>query len=81
MLWDDVVHIKIPEYLISSIERIVAVTSSSHAINEAFTRTIIDQILISAVYDENTGKQGSSLETAEEPAILELHHETPYSDK
>ena len=66
-----------PQYLLDNIDRIKAITSCGQRSDEAFPQTIIDQILISALYDEsrmeNTQKQSSS--QADDPAILELQHE------
>ena len=56
----------------------MAITSETHQTNEAFARTIIDQILISAVYEENhtqTTQQRASSQP-ENPTVLELQHET-----
>ena len=42
---------------------------------------MIDQILISAVYEENhtqTAQQRASLQQSEDPAVLELQHETQF---
>ena len=53
----------------------MAVTSDNQHSNEAFSRTI----LISAIYDENhiqNTQQQSSSQTKNDPAILELQHET-----
>ena len=46
--------------------------------NEAFSRTIIDQILISAVYEENHTQTSQQRDPSqpEDPAILGLQHET-----
>lgn len=55
------------------------VTPDTQHFNEAFSRTIIDQILISSIYDENhmqDTQQQSSSKTKNDTAILELQHET-----
>lgn len=56
----------------------MAVTSEDYQTNEAFSQTIIDQILISALYEENhteaTEQRAES--QPETPAVLELQHET-----
>lgn len=76
VFWEDINELPIPQYLLDNIDRIKAITSCSQRSDEAFPRTIIDQILISALYDENrmenTQKQSSS--QADDPAILELQH-------
>ncbi|MCJ1471643.1 hypothetical protein MMC13_000283 [Lambiella insularis] len=83
VLWAGINELPVPPYLTDSIDRILAVTSETHQTNEAFARTIIDQILISALYEENhtqttqtTQHQASSL--PEDPAVLELQHETQF---
>ncbi len=79
VFWADIDELPIPQYLSDNIDRIMAVTSDNRHSNEAFSRTIIDQILISAIYDENqiqNTQQQSSSQTKSDPAILELQHET-----
>lgn len=75
--WAEINELPVPQYLLDNIARILAVTSDNQPYNEAFSRTIIDQIIISALYDENltqdTQKQ-SSLHTGD-PTILELQYE------
>lgn len=46
--------------------------------NEAFSRTVLDQILISALYEENNTQttQHRASSQPEDPAVLELQHET-----
>lgn len=72
-----------PAYLTDNITRILAITNPEMKSTEAFSRTIIDQILISAIYEENFTKtkyqdaadsQPQSLQ--EDPALLHLQHET-----
>lgn len=66
----------IPQYLLDNIHRILAVTSHNQPYNEAFSRIIIDQIIIAALYDEiltqDTQKQSSS--HTNDPTILELQY-------
>lgn len=78
VLWAGINETPVPKYLTDNIDRILAVTSRTHRTNEAFTRTILDQILISAIYEENTQtlRQRASSQP-EDPAVLELQHETP----
>ena len=72
-----------PTYLTDNISRILAITNPEMKSTKAFSRTIIDQILISAIYEENftktkfqdtTDSQPQSLQ--EDPALLHLQHET-----
>ncbi|KAL8937648.1 MAG: hypothetical protein Q9216_004323 [Gyalolechia sp. 2 TL-2023] len=79
VLWAGIDEIPVPQYLSDSIDRILAVTSETHHTNEAFSRTIIDQILISALYEENntqTTQHHRASSPPEDPAVLELQHET-----
>ncbi|KFZ17437.1 hypothetical protein V501_01711 [Pseudogymnoascus sp. VKM F-4519 (FW-2642)] len=88
----------VPQYLIDSIARIKHVTGVNSLYNEAYTRTILDQIIIGCVYEENIASQRGRSESPpgeppavchshppkpqliiEEPAQLELSHETPLS--
>lgn len=75
--WADIDELPVPQYLLDNIHRILAVTSDNQPYNEAFSRTIIDQIIISTLYDENltqdTQKQSSS--HTSDPTILELQYE------
>lgn len=77
LLLENIHELPVPQYLLDNIDRILAVTSDNQPYNEAFSRTIIDQIIISTLYDENltqdTQKQ-SSLHTSD-PTILELQYE------
>ena len=69
----------VPAYLRENIDRIFAITAPSNRINEAFSRTVIDQILISAVYEENFEKgisQAGRPHSDDDPAVLELQYET-----
>lgn len=78
VLWAAINELPVPQYLSDNIDRILAITSETHQTNEAFSRTIIDQILISALYEENntqTTQHGASSQP-EDPAVLELQHET-----
>ena len=78
VLWASISELPVPQYLSDNIDRILAVTSETHQTNEAFSRTIVDQILVSAIYEENhtqtTHERASS--QPEDPAVLELQHET-----
>lgn len=78
ILWDSINELAVPQYLSDNIDRILAVTSETHQTNEAFSRTIIDQILVSAIYEENHTQtaQQRPLPQSEDPAVLELQHET-----
>ncbi|KFY33633.1 hypothetical protein V494_07451, partial [Pseudogymnoascus sp. VKM F-4513 (FW-928)] len=84
----------VPGYLLDAITRIQNVTSQVSHYNEAYSRTILDQILVGCVYEENMASQrGESPgdppatshshppQSIEEPAQLELLHETPLSGK
>lgn len=53
VLWSEVALFEVPEYLHENIARILAVTSEGQSSNEAFSRTILDQIIVSAMYEEN----------------------------
>ncbi|KAL9069331.1 MAG: hypothetical protein Q9161_005611 [Pseudevernia consocians] len=80
VLWDSINELPVPQYLSDNIDRILAITSEIHQTNEAFSRTMIDQILISAVYEEKhtqTTQQRASSQS-EDPAVLELQHETHF---
>lgn len=78
VLWSNVAELPLPAYLSDNIARILAVTSKAHQTNDAFSRTIIDQILISAIYEENQdSRQRPASSPKEDPAVLELRHETP----
>ncbi|KAI4266076.1 MAG: hypothetical protein L6R38_008972 [Xanthoria sp. 2 TBL-2021] len=81
VLWAKDLSIDIPVYLLEAIERIVTITSFTNRSNEAYSRTVIDQIVISALYEENQStllvrekEKGTS-----EPAQLELQHEVQFS--
>ncbi|MCJ1228220.1 hypothetical protein MMC12_004881 [Toensbergia leucococca] len=80
VLWAGINELPVPQYLSDSIDRILAITSETHQTNEAFSRTMIDQILISALYEEKhtqtTQQRASS--PPEDPAVLELQHETHF---
>ncbi|KFY33635.1 hypothetical protein V494_07453 [Pseudogymnoascus sp. VKM F-4513 (FW-928)] len=76
----------IPSYLQANIVRIQCVTNGGSGRNEAYSRTILDQILISAVYEEGKRADPAQDESAqvhhahpEDPARLELLHEVPLS--
>lgn len=79
VLWDGINELPVPQYLSDNIDRILAVTSETHQTNEAFSRTMIDQILISAIYEENQqAAQQRSSSRPEDPAVLDLQHETQF---
>lgn len=80
VLWAGINELPVPQYHSDSINRILAVTSETHQTNEAFARTIIDQILISALYEENHTQttQHRASSQPEDPAVLELQHETQF---
>ena len=72
-----------PAYLTDNITRILAITNPEMKSTEAFSRTIIDQILISAIYEENVTKtkfqdaaDSQPQSQQEDPALLHLQHET-----
>lgn len=82
---------EVPQYLKDNITRIFTVTNSSESHSEAFSRSVLDQILISSLYEES-GKGSASIRHAdhghpydpatgiqEDPAKLELLHEMPLS--
>ena len=80
VLWDCINELAVPQYLSDNIDRILAVTSKTNRTNEAFSRTMLDQILVSAIYEEThtqtTQQQASSQPGG--PAVLELQHETRF---
>jgi hypothetical protein len=100
-LWADVQVLPVPQYLEDNLARIHSVTHSSihDNNNEAFSRTILDHILICSMYEEGNRsdrllKQDKderpsypphshpsilNTSTKEDPAKLELQHETPLS--
>ncbi|KFY86563.1 hypothetical protein V500_07563 [Pseudogymnoascus sp. VKM F-4518 (FW-2643)] len=77
----------IPRYLIANIARIQYVTNSGEGRNEAYSRTILDQILVTAIYEESKRADPARKPLAqvhhahpvEDPAKLELLHEVPLS--
>ncbi len=68
----------VPQYLTDSIDQVPAIISENHQTNEAFSRTIIDQILVSAVYEEKhtQATQQRALVSQKFSTVLELQHET-----
>ncbi|KAL9100452.1 MAG: hypothetical protein Q9163_004176 [Psora crenata] len=79
VLWDGHKEIALPKYLSDNIDRIMAVTSHATQMNEAFSRTIIDQILVSAIYEEMQPQVDQERASQPlDPAVLELQHETPF---
>lgn len=80
----------VPQYLIDAIARNRYVTSGNGLNNEAYSRTVLDQILLSCIYEENIASRNGSgegsamsypksvdwLPLIDEPARLELLHET-----
>lgn len=75
VLWAGINELPVPDHLSDNIDRISAVTFEDYLTNEAFFWIIIDQILISAVYEKNpyadhtaasliTVRRSCSLETA-----------------
>lgn len=89
-MFEDEPGTAIPNHLHENIERIRVVTNGIGLANEAFSRMVLDQILITGIYEEgrvrlNIEAQGpqekhGQLEPADEdPARLELIHETPLS--
>lgn len=90
ILWESVEILRLPQYLEDNIARIGAVTQSDKRdVNEACSRTILDQILICSVYEEgtktshahpsSTSSTNPNSTTKEDPAMLELQHETQLS--
>ena len=69
---------ELPQYLSDNVKRVFSVTSQFNQGTEAFSRTIIDQILISAIYEENAQSRPSDSisSTPEDPASLSLQYET-----
>lgn len=80
VLWTGINEIPVPDYLSDNIDRILTVTSEDYLTNEAFFWIIIDQILISAVYEKNHTQttQQSAPSQSEDHAVLELQHETQF---
>lgn len=81
MLWNEIEQFKVPECLHKTIARTLAVTSEGRqSSNEAFPRTILDQIIVSAVYEENSPREfsqpSSSSRENQAVAVLEVQHET-----
>ncbi|RFU24436.1 hypothetical protein B7463_g11898, partial [Scytalidium lignicola] len=83
-LFDEIKPISTPQYLIDNLQRISCVTSPRRCKqSEEFSRMIIDQILVSALYEENEaqghgkGKGQSNADDPDEPAKLQLVHEMP----
>lgn len=83
MFWNEIEEIQAPAYLTDNITRILAITNPEMKSTEAFARTVIDQILISAIYDENFTKtkfqdaaDSQPQSQQEDPALLNLQHET-----
>ncbi|KFZ11073.1 hypothetical protein V502_07760 [Pseudogymnoascus sp. VKM F-4520 (FW-2644)] len=93
ILHDDIYHT--PEYFIDMITRIKHITSNSSMYNEAYSRMVLDQILITSIHEKSLASQRGPDEppsmqhthppqlqpSVEEPARLELLHETPLSRK
>lgn len=78
--WANIEYLPPPQYLYDNINRVLAIRSETNQTNEAFSRIIIDQILISAVYEETslqTSREGESSQP-DIPAVLELQHETRF---
>ncbi|KAH8820093.1 hypothetical protein F5884DRAFT_744458 [Xylogone sp. PMI_703] len=54
VIFDDIQRVPVPQYLTENLERIYAMTRSKFSKkNEAYSKMIIDQILISALHEEN----------------------------
>lgn len=84
-------------YLIDTITRIKHITSNSSMYNEAYSRMVLDQILIASIYEESLASQRGQDEppamqykhlthpqpqpSVEEPARLKLLHKTQLSRK
>ena len=84
VLWDETPSTSIPQYLLDSIKRIMTISTGSSRSNEAFSRTIIDQIVISALFEENQATQTTSESkkpSESDPAHLELQHEVHFSKR
>ena len=79
-LWDEYPVYSIPEYLYQAISRTQwVINNPSSKSNEAYCRTIIDQILIGAMYEESHHRSqslGHDTISEEDPAILQLQLET-----
>ena len=76
VLWADIEERPAPRYLSDNVERILAVTSNRHQTYKAFSRTMIDQFLLSALYEESTQTfQQQTSPHPEEPTVLTLRHE------
>lgn len=94
-MFEDEPGTAIPNYLHENIERIRVVTNGIGLANEAFSRMVLDQILITSIYEE--GRARLNIETRvpqvmhshqelvgdeqawEDPARLELIHKPPLS--
>jgi hypothetical protein len=88
---------KVPQYLEDNLARISAITNEQRTRNEAFSRTVLDQILISALYEESHNKSyqqpdssqvmshahphQQDIDQNEDPAQLQLLHETNLSKR
>ena len=70
MLCDGVHELVVPQYLFDNIDRILAVRSRAHETNEAFARTILDQIVLSAVYEHNCHVQAAQQEQQRQQRAL-----------
>lgn len=77
VLWDRVAEIPAPKYLVDNVERVMKITCASNQSNEAFSRTVIDQIMISAVYEESFSQSSPHASSnLKGQAVLGLQHET-----
>ncbi|KAL9102239.1 MAG: hypothetical protein Q9163_002599 [Psora crenata] len=74
--WDDLNGIAVPQYLSVNINRTLAVTSQIHQSNEVFSRIVIDQILVSAIYEEMQLQAAQNRASSQpgDPTALEMHH-------
>ncbi|KAL8809386.1 MAG: hypothetical protein Q9200_003453 [Gallowayella weberi] len=86
VLWgEETLSTHIPTHLTDNIKRIIKITTGASRSNEAFSRTIIDQIVISALFEENEATEATRTESEgfseSDTAHLELQHEVHVSKK
>ncbi|OBT88387.1 hypothetical protein VE02_02299 [Pseudogymnoascus sp. 03VT05] len=90
--FDDELETTVPGYLLENIGRILAVTNRIGRANGAFSRTVLDQIIIASIYEEGKARLNPQVThshpdpaaeepAGEEPARLQLIHEAPLSRK
>jgi hypothetical protein len=76
-LWSDAQALPVPQYLEDAIARICAIThSGARRANEAFCRTIIDQILICSIFEEGN-KSSRQAKQAQNTTVSQPSHAHP----